>query len=127
MTSPGRETVLAYSGGLIDRAASQRNDPGWIDATLARAGTRLIPMWRDQCVVSGEPAVPVIRPAAGPYQEAVLNAAVAENVHVDGEEVIEARWFSRDELTEYAAAGGRIGREDSIDRYLLRSWLEEAS
>ena len=64
MTSPGRETVLAYSGGLIDRAASQRNDPGW---------------------------------------------------------------FSRDELTEYAAAGGRIGREDSIDRYLLRSWLEEAS
>ena len=73
MTSPGPETVLAYSGGLIDRAASQRNDPGWIDATLARAGTRLIPMWRDQCVVSGEPA------------------------------------------------------EDSIDRYLLRSWLEEAS
>jgi hypothetical protein len=42
MTSLGRETVLAYSGGLIDRAASQRNDPGWIDATLARAGTRLI-------------------------------------------------------------------------------------
>jgi hypothetical protein len=32
MTSPGRETVLAYSGGLIDRAASQPNDPGWIDA-----------------------------------------------------------------------------------------------
>jgi len=309
MTSPGRETVLAYSGGLIDRAASQRNDPSWIDATLARAGTRLIPMWRDQCVVSGEPAVPVIRPAAGPHQEAVLNAAaevvflgrddhggifaadlspagesqaveaaggervldvrslvgslspaeasllgyargilywhrhqrycgtcgsptrsghgghlrtcqneacarphfprvepavimlvesqgkcllarhkgsaagsystlagfvgvcesledavrrevaeetgvpvgtvtylasqgwpfpsglmigfraaaLAENVHVDGEEVIEARWFSRDELTEYAAAGGRIGREDSIDRYLLRSWLKEAS
>jgi NAD+ diphosphatase len=53
-------------------------------------------------------------------------AALAETVHVDGEEVIEARWFSRDELTEYAAAGGRIGREDSIDRYLLRSWLDEA-
>ncbi len=43
-----------------------------------------------------------------------------------GEEVIEARWFSRDELTEHAAAGGRLGREDSIDRYLLRSWLEYA-
>ena len=48
-------------------------------------------------------------------------------MHVDGEEVLEARWFSRDELTEYAAAGGRLGREDSIDRYLLRSWLGEAS
>ena len=51
--------------------------------------------------------------------------AMAETVHVDGEEVIEARWFSRDELTEHAAAAGRLGREDSIDRYLLRSWLEE--
>src|SRR5690242_13442425 len=64
MTSDGRETVLAYSGGVIDRAANQRSDPGWIDATLARAGTRLIPMWRDLCVVSGEPAVPAILPAA---------------------------------------------------------------
>ena len=308
--TPTGETILAYSGGVIDRAANQRSDPGWIDATLARAGTRLIPMWRDQCVVSGEPAVPAIQSAAG--AEAVLNVAaevvflglddhggifaadlspapesqavetaggervldvrslvgtlrpaeaallgyargilywhrhqrycgtcgsptrvghgghlrtcqnetcarlhfprvepavimlvenqgtprkcllarhkgsaagsystlagfvgvcesledavrrevaeetgvpvgtvtymasqgwpfpsglmigfrataMAETVHVDGEEVIEARWFSRDELTEHAAAGGRLGREDSIDRYLLRSWLDEAS
>jgi hypothetical protein len=56
--TPTGETILAYSGGVIDRAANQRSDPGWIDATLAKAGTRLIPMWRDQCVVSGEPAVP---------------------------------------------------------------------
>ena len=52
--------------------------------------------------------------------------AMAETVHVDGEEVIEARWFSRDELAQHAAAGGRLGREDSIDRYLLRSWPDEA-
>ena len=308
--TPTGETILAYSGGVIDRAANQRSDPGWIDATLAKAGTRLIPMWRDQCVVSGEPAVPAIQSAAG--AEAVLNVAaevvflglddhggifaadlspapesqavetaggervldvrslvgtlrpaeaallgyargilywhrhqrycgtcgsptrgghgghlrtcqneacarlhfprvepavimlvenqgtprkcllarhkgsaagsystlagfvgvcesledavrrevaeetgvpvgtvtymasqgwpfpsglmigfrataMAETVHVDGDEVIEARWFSRDELTEHAAAGGRLGREDSIDRYLLRSWLDEAS
>jgi len=53
-------------------------------------------------------------------------AALAETVHVDGEEVIEARWFTRAELAEHAAATGRLGREDSIDRYLLHSWLEEA-
>src|SRR4249919_1896217 len=53
--TPTGETILAYSGGVIDRAANQRSDPGRIDATLARPGTRLIPMWRDQCVVSGEP------------------------------------------------------------------------
>src|SRR5438477_5764675 len=88
MTSPdphGRETVqtvqtveigetpLAYSGGLIDRAANQRSDPGFLDATLAKASTRLIPMWRDHCVVSGEPPVPVILPAA--EAGAVLDAA----------------------------------------------------
>jgi len=308
MTSPGREAVLAYSGGIIDRAANQRGDPGWIDATLAQAGTRLIPIWRDQCVVSGEPAVPAILPAAGAEAEATLNAAaevvflglddhggifaadlspspesraveaaggervldlrnlvgtlrpdeaallgyargilywhrhqrfcgtcgsptrsghgghlrtcqdeacarlhfprvepavimlvesqgrcllarhkgsavgsystlagfvgvcesledavrrevaeetgvpvgtvtyvasqgwpfpsglmigfrataLAETVRVDGEEVLEARWFSRDELAGYAAARGRLGREDSIDQHLLRTWLEEA-
>jgi NAD+ diphosphatase len=66
-------TVLAYSGGVIDRAASQRTEPGWVDAILAKPSTRLIPMWRDQCVVSGESAVPVIVPAA--EAGAVLNAA----------------------------------------------------
>src|SRR6476646_11106243 len=77
MSSPGRrasaDTVLAYSGGVIDRAANQRTEPGWVDATLGSSGTRLIPMWRDQCVVSGEPAVHVIVPAA--TAAAVLNVA----------------------------------------------------
>src|ERR1700759_3528508 len=300
-------TVLAYSGGAIDRAATQRTEPGWVDATLARASTRLIPMWRDQCVVSGEPAVPVIVPAATAAAGAVLNSAaevvflglddhggifaadlsqagepgagagaggervldvralvgtvspaeavllgyargilywhrhqrycgscgsptrighgghlrtcqneacarlhfprvepavimlvenqgrcllarhkgsapgsystlagfvgvcesledavrrevaeetgvpvgsvtymasqgwpvpsglmigfrataLAQTVHVDGEEVIEARWFTRAELTEHARTAGRLGRQDSIDRYLLRSWLDD--
>ena len=313
MTSPDRResatTVLAYSGGVIDRAATQRTEPGWVDATLARASTRLIPMWRDQCVVSGEPAVPVIVPAATAAAGAVLNSAtevvflglddrggifaadmsqasestaaataggervldvralvgtlspaeaallgyargilywhrhqrycgscgsptrighgghlrtcqneacarlhfprvepavimlvenqgrcllarhkgsapgsystlagfvgvcesledavrrevaeetgvpvgpvtymasqgwpfpsglmigfrataLAQTVHVDGEEVIEARWFTRAELTEHARTAGRLGRQDSIDRYLLRSWLDDTT
>ena len=45
-------------------------------------------------------------------------SAASETVSVDGAEVLEARWFTRAQLTEYAAAGGRLGREDSIDRYL---------
>jgi NAD+ diphosphatase len=312
MTSPnahGREIVLAYSASVIDRAGNQRSDPGWVDATMAADGARLIPMWRDQCIVSGEPPVPAILPvakaagvlnaaaetvflgldddrgifaadlsparesqaveaaggervldvrslvgalqpaeaallgyargilhwnrhqqycglcgsstrsghaghlracqnpacarlhfprvepavimlvenqgtprrcllaqhkgsAAGSYstlagfvdiseslEEAVRRevaeetgvlvgtvtymasqgwpfpsglmvgfraTAASETVSVDGEEVLEARWFTRAELIEHAAAGGRLGREDSIDRYLLQSWLEEA-
>jgi NAD+ diphosphatase len=332
MTSLGsheRETVLAYSGAIIDRAANQRSDPAWVDATLAADGARLIPMWRDRCIVAGEPPVPVIVPAAEaravlsaaaevvflglddhggifaadlspageapareapageasageapageawaakvaggeraldvrslagalrPAEAALLGyargilywhrhqrycgtcgsptrtghgghlrtcqneactrlhfprvepavimlvenqgtprkcllarhkgsaagsystlagfvgvsesledavrrevaeetgvpvgtvtyqasqgwpfpsglmigfraTALAETVHADGEEVIEARWFTRAELADHAAATGRLGREDSIDRYLLRSWLDEA-
>ncbi|HLJ99969.1 MAG TPA: NAD(+) diphosphatase [Streptosporangiaceae bacterium] len=48
--------------------------------------------------------------------------AVTEEVAVDGQEVLEARWFTRAELTEYAAVNP-LGRPDSIDRHLLRSWL----
>src|SRR5690349_3770881 len=72
-TSETSQTLLAYSGGFIDRAANQRSDPGFLDAILAKASTRLIPMWRDHCVVSGEPSVPVILSAA--EAGAVLNAA----------------------------------------------------
>ena len=53
--------------------------------------------------------------------------ATAETVTVDGAEVLEARWFTRAELIERAGPGGRLGREDSIDRYLLESWLAETS
>jgi NAD+ diphosphatase len=313
VTSPaagGREAVLAYSGGTTDRASNRRADPGWVDATLAAPGTRLIPMWRDQCIVSGEAAVPVILAAAqagavleaatetvflgldddvgifaadvseleqsravevaggdrvldvrglvgtlGHREAALLGyargllhwnrhqqycgtcgsptrsghggrlrecenqecarqhfprvepavimlvetrstparcllarhqgsapggysllagfvdvsesledavrrevieetgvlvdqviyvasqgwpfpsglmvgfraTATAETVTVDGQEVLQARWFTRAELLEHAASGGRLGRPDSIDRYLLRSWLAESA
>ena len=112
MTSPGRresaETVLAYSGGVIDRAANQRTEPGWVDATLARASTRLIPMWRDQCVVSGEPAVPVIVPAATAAAGAVLNSA-AEVVFLgldDHGGIFAADLSQAGESAAAAAAGG---------------------
>jgi NAD+ diphosphatase len=50
---------LAYSGGYLDRASDRRSDPAWL-ATLVDAGrARLIPIWRDYCLVSGDPPVPV--------------------------------------------------------------------
>ncbi|MGK5675962.1 NAD(+) diphosphatase [Micromonospora sp. URMC 106] len=50
--------------------------------------------------------------------------AASEEVRVDGEELVEARWFTRDELRERAAEG-RLGRVDSIDHHLLHGWLAE--
>jgi NAD+ diphosphatase len=49
--------------------------------------------------------------------------AVTEQITVDGDEVLDARWFTRTELAEYAETSP-LGRPDSIDRYLLRAWLE---
>ncbi|MET7748642.1 NAD(+) diphosphatase [Micromonospora sp. NPDC005367] len=51
--------------------------------------------------------------------------AVSMEVEVDGVELLEARWFTPDELRARAAAG-RLGRIDSIDRHLLGSWLAAA-
>jgi len=50
---------LAYSGGYLDRASYRRSDPGWVAALLDSPRTRLIPVWRDHCLVSGDPAAPV--------------------------------------------------------------------
>jgi NAD+ diphosphatase len=52
--------------------------------------------------------------------------AAGESVAPDGQEILEARWFTRAELAERAAAGRPLGRVDSIDRHLLRSWLSQA-
>jgi NAD+ diphosphatase len=48
-----------------------------------------------------------------------------DSISVDGEEILEARWFTRAELAERAASGHPLGRPDSIDRHLLESWLAE--
>ena len=51
--------------------------------------------------------------------------AAGESVSVNGTEIAEARWFTGDELSDYAEATGRLGRADSIDRVMLTSWLAE--
>ncbi|MFC0002547.1 NAD(+) diphosphatase [Micromonospora siamensis] len=51
--------------------------------------------------------------------------AESDRIEVDGEELLEARWFTRAELRERVAAGRPLGRVDSIDHHLLTSWLAE--
>jgi NAD+ diphosphatase len=50
--------------------------------------------------------------------------AASMDVQVDGVELLEARWFTRDELRARADAGRLPGRVDSIDRHLLGRWLD---
>ena len=51
--------------------------------------------------------------------------AAEQPVSVDGNEILEARWFTRDELRQYGEATNRLGRVDSIDRIMLSEWLAE--
>src|SRR5689334_10862732 len=44
---------LAYSHVEMDRAAQSRIDPDWTAARLRRPDTRVIPMWRDRCLLTG--------------------------------------------------------------------------
>ncbi|WNM42119.1 NAD(+) diphosphatase [Micromonospora halotolerans] len=53
--------------------------------------------------------------------------AASTEVRVDGEELVDARWFTRAELRERVAAGRPLGRIDSIDHHLLGSWLDGRS
>lgn len=51
--------------------------------------------------------------------------ATDESICVDGTEILEARWFTREELRDHAESTGRLGRPDSIDRAMLTAWLAE--
>jgi NAD+ diphosphatase len=51
--------LLTYIGGWLDRAGGRRADAKWLDELLNRPDATLIPFWRDQCLVSGDPPVPV--------------------------------------------------------------------
>ncbi|MEU8182996.1 NAD(+) diphosphatase [Micromonospora sp. NPDC049047] len=51
--------------------------------------------------------------------------ATSDEVRVDGEELLEARWFTRAELRDRVASGRTLGRVDAIDHRLLEDWLTE--
>lgn len=53
--------------------------------------------------------------------------ALTEEIMVDGDELVEARWFTKDELREQAADPLHpLFKDDSIERVLLETWLDEA-
>jgi NAD+ diphosphatase len=49
--------------------------------------------------------------------------AASEEVAVDDNELVEARWFTRDEVIEMLDTGN--SRTDSIEHFLVGTWLAE--
>jgi NAD+ diphosphatase len=53
-------------------------------------------------------------------------AAATRDVHVDGTELEDARWFSRDDIRRGLASGAlRLSSPASISYALIRDWMEE--
>ena len=75
---------LAYSGGYLDRASDRRSDPGWVAALMDSPRARLIPVWRDHCLVSGDPPVPLTALGAG-RSRPVRDAGTMLFLGVDGD------------------------------------------
>lgn len=78
------EHVLAYSGRWLDRASVRRSDPRWVASVLAVPHTRVIPMWRDHCLVSGDPPAP-LRLAAADADDVLSAASDRVLLGIDGD------------------------------------------
>ena len=56
--------TVPYTGLGLDRATGRRDDPGWLAAQAADPRAKVWPLWRDQCLVAGDPPAPVAVPVA---------------------------------------------------------------
>ncbi|HEX2772042.1 MAG TPA: NAD(+) diphosphatase [Micromonosporaceae bacterium] len=100
---------LAYTGGWLDRAGTRRTDPAWVDEVLAQPQARIIPLWRDRCLVDGDRAAVLARPAAG----GVLAAAAAPVLlGLDGAAAVFAADLSDLDEAEACTAAAASGTAD---------------
>jgi NAD+ diphosphatase len=101
--------TLAYTGGWLDRAGGRRTVPGWVGATLAAPTARIIPLWRDRCLVQGGRALTLSGPAAVPV---LVAAAEPVLLGLDGEVGVFAADLSALEEAEACAVAGAAGTTD---------------
>ncbi|MCZ7462277.1 NAD(+) diphosphatase [Streptomyces sp. WMMC940] len=100
---------MHYSGLELDRAGARRADAAWIAGLTARPGTRVVPLWRDQCLV--QDGSPVER--TGRMARALLEAA-PEPVFLglDGDQAVFAADLSELAEDEASALGAAEGVRD---------------
>jgi NAD+ diphosphatase len=70
--------AVPYAGVGLDRATGRRDDPVWVAALAADPRARVRPLWRGQCLVTGDPPAPLKLPAstfdAGAFDAGALGA-----------------------------------------------------
>lgn len=110
-------TGTGISGFAVAAAhVAQSRDAGHLRACAnAQCGTLMFPRI--------EPAIIALVETPAGLMGGFRAAAAEESVSVDGNEILEPRWFTREQLRDYATAAERLGRADSIDRIMLTAWL----
>jgi NAD+ diphosphatase len=98
------ETVPTYTGGWLDRAGGLRSDPDWVAKALAAPGARVIPLWRDQCLVSAD-GVP-LRLSAAAAGDVLAAAGEPVFLGLDGDVGVFAADLSSHEQEQAVAAAG---------------------
>jgi NAD+ diphosphatase len=121
--SPVQEsTGLYYTGLTLDRASARRTDPAWIAALLHRPGLRVVPLWRDQCLLrGGRPMEIAWLPAgaeAGAATEPVFLGLAGDApvfaADLSGLELPDAlRLTGADDAADLRALVGAVGREEA--------------
>jgi NAD+ diphosphatase len=61
------EKQNVFAGAFVDRSGERRKDPDWLGEALASDDSRFVPVWREQCLVAGDPGSTVLlkRPELG--------------------------------------------------------------
>jgi NAD+ diphosphatase len=107
---------LPYNGLALDRAAGRRGDQAWLRGLRERQDSLVIPLWRDQCLVSGRELVTIaMADAAAALDESAVPGGRAAPVFLglDGESAIFAVDLSALDETAALRLAGASGVTDT--------------
>jgi NAD+ diphosphatase len=101
---------LPYSVSTLDRAGTLRRDPRWLTGRLADPRARVLPMWRDGLLVTGDGG-PLRLDAAAAEPLAAPEEWVMLGVDADGVPHFAADLSTMDEAAALAATGAHRVRD----------------
>jgi NAD+ diphosphatase len=56
------ENQNVFAGAFVDRSGERRKDPDWLADAAAREETIFVPIWKDRCLVGGDPPGALLLP-----------------------------------------------------------------
>ncbi|MFB8351655.1 NAD(+) diphosphatase [Streptomyces niveus] len=100
---------MHYTGLELDRAGDRRADPAWIAELAGRPDTRVVPLWRDHCLVRDGLPVPGRAGDAGALLKAALEPVF---LGLDGDVAVFAADLSELAESEAVALAGADAATD---------------